>query len=61
MSEETFKVFIEGNYAGDAPTLGEADRLARQMAFRMGFTGPVNIRVIDDKNQIRARASIYVS
>ena len=58
---ETFKIFIEGNYVGDAPTLSAADTIARQMAFRMGLQGSVKVRVIDDRNQVRAMSSIYVS
>lgn len=58
---EVFKIFIEGNYAGDAPTLSDADRIARQMAYRMGYQGSVKVRVIDDRNQLRAMSSIYVS
>ena len=58
---ESFKVFVEGNYVGDAPTLSDADRLSRQMANRMGLSGSVKVRVIDDRGQLRAMASIYVA
>lgn len=58
---ETFNVFVEGTFVGTAPTLPEANQVAKRMANRMGKVGSVNILITDDKNNRRQGGSIYVT
>lgn len=56
---DTFKVFLDGNFVGTAPSISEGVTLAHTMANRLKLIGSVSYFIIDDKNNKRSQGSLY--
>ncbi len=56
------KVIVEGNFVGEASNMSEADRIAHQMAYRLGYCGGnVKVKYIDERGQIVGSATLYIN
>ena len=57
-----FKVYVESSYVGDASSPSEGLTLAKEMAYRLGYSGGnIQVKIFNEHNQVVQRAGIYVA
>ena len=57
-----FKVYVESSYVGDASSPSEGLTLAKEMAYRLGYSGGnIKVQILNERNQVVQRAGIYVA
>lgn len=54
------KVLVEGSYVGDARNIADGNTVAHQIAFKMGLSGSVHVKYIDEHGNTVGGGTIYV-